>query len=73
MIKNAAKQYSDIIDASDFGLDKDDPNDQKTIGQVQKMLEDCLGAYVTDQAKLVDRLDKLDKFLTDFSKLDGVS
>jgi len=72
-IKNANKQYNDVIDADSFGLDKKGDDDKKIIDQVQKYLD---GYFSTTNAmvdKLKDRLDKLDKFLTDFSKLDGVS
>jgi transcription initiation factor IIF auxiliary subunit len=72
-VKNAAKQYADIIDGDDFGLDKNSPDDKKTIAQVQKLLDEKLQHTVENVDKMKDRLDKLDKFLTDFSRLDAVS
>ena len=68
-LKAVAKQYSDVIDGNDFGLDAKDPKNKKIIAEVTKTMLDALQAIEDFADEASDRLDKLDKVLTNLSRL----
>jgi uncharacterized phage infection (PIP) family protein YhgE len=71
-LKNAVKQYSDLVDSDDFGLDSDKEEDKAKIKQAQKILLDAIeeiGDGVTDYDQ---ELDTLDRALTDLRRLKGL-
>jgi hypothetical protein len=69
-IKGAAKQYGDIVDGDDFGLDAKDPKNKKLIASVTKTMLDALQGVEDNMDTWSDWMDKLDKVLTDLSRLD---
>jgi hypothetical protein len=69
-IKAAAKQYGDIVDGDDFGLDAKDPKNKKLIAQVTKTMLDALQGVEDNMDIWSGWMDKLDKVLTDLSRLD---
>ena len=68
-IKGAAKQYGDLVDGNDFGLDDKDPKDKKLIAAVTKTMLDALQGVEDVMDTWTDWMDKLDKVLTDPSRL----
>jgi hypothetical protein len=69
-IKGAAKQYGDLVDGNDFGLDEKDPKNKKLIASVTKTMLDALQGVEDNMDIWADWMDKLDKVLTDLSRLD---
>jgi hypothetical protein len=69
-IKGAAKQYGDLVDGDDFGLDAKDPKNKKLIASVTKTMLDALQGVEDNMDIWADWMDKLDKVLTDLSRLD---
>lgn len=65
--KNAQKQWQNMIDKSDFGLNKTDKEDGKKIDQAQKIFD----KYFDEQGKIADmnnkNLDELDKHMDGLS------
>jgi len=71
-LKAVAKQYSDVIDGNDFGLDAKDPKNKKIIAEVTKTMLDALQGiedFADEASDRLDKLDKLDKVLTNLSRL----
>jgi hypothetical protein len=68
-IKGAAKQYGDIIGGDDFGLDDKDPKNKKLIAEVTKTMLDALQGVEDNMDMWAGWMDKLDKVLTDLSRL----
>jgi hypothetical protein len=68
-IKGAAKQYGDLVDGNDFGLDDKDPKNKKLIAAVTKTMLDALQGVEDVMDTWTDWMDKLDKVLTDLSRL----
>ena len=68
-IKAAAKQYGDLVDGDDFGLDDKDPKNKKLIAAVTKTMLDALQGVEDVMDTWTDWMDKLDKVLTDLSRL----
>jgi hypothetical protein len=69
-IKGAAKQYGDLVDGNDFGLDEKDPKNKKLIASVTKTMLDALQGVEDNMDIWSGWMDKLDKVLTDLSRLD---
>jgi hypothetical protein len=68
--KAVAKQYGDLVDGYNFGLNAKDPKDKKTIDAATKTMLDGLQQVEGLLETYSGRLDKLDKMLTDLSRLD---
>ena len=68
-IKGAAKQYGDLIDGDNFGLDAKDPKNKKIIADVSKKILDALGDIENTMDEWTGMMDKLDKVLTDLHRL----
>ncbi len=68
-IKGAAKQYGDLVDGDDFGLDAKDPKNKKIIADVSKKIVDALGDIENAMDDWTGMMDKLDKVLTDLHRL----
>ena len=68
-IKAAAKQYGDLVDGDDFGLDDKDPKNKKLIAAVTKTMLDALQGVEDVMDTWTDWMDKLDKVLTDLRRL----
>ncbi len=64
----ASKQYGDMIEASDFGLDPKKADDKKTIDAVQKLISPALDALEKHGDNINKVLSDLDKSLTSLSK-----
>jgi hypothetical protein len=69
-IKAAAKQYGDMVDGDDFGLDDKDPKNKKLIADVTKTMLGALQGVEDVMDTWSEWMDKLDKVLTDLSRLD---
>jgi hypothetical protein len=69
-LKAAAKQYSNLVDGDNFDLDAKDAKNKKTITDVTKILVDAMSQIEQDADTVTDRLDKLDKVMTDMRRLD---
>jgi hypothetical protein len=68
-IKGAVKQYGDMIDGDDFGLDVKDPKNKKLIAEVTKTMLDALQGVEDKMDTYAGWMDKLDKVLTDLHRL----
>jgi hypothetical protein len=68
-VKAAAKQYGDMVDGDDFGLDAKDPKNKKIIAEVTKTMLDGLKGIEDQTDWRTDTLDKLDKVLKDLRRL----
>jgi hypothetical protein len=66
--KNALKQYGEMLQVADFGLDEDDKEVAKNIEQAQKILSAWADANFDIMDKNIKNLDELDKHLMDISK-----
>jgi hypothetical protein len=69
-LKTVAKQYGDLVDGDNFKLDAKDAKNKKTITDVTKILLDAMSQIKQDADTVTDRLDKLDKVMTDMRRLD---
>jgi len=69
-IKGAAKQYGDLVGGDDFGLDAKDPKNKKLIAEVSKTMLAALQGVEDIMDTWSGWMDKLDKVLTDLSRLD---
>jgi hypothetical protein len=68
-LRAAAKQYSDLVDGDSFDLDAKDTKNKKTIIEVTKIILDAMSEIEQDADTVTDRLDKLDKVMTDMRRL----
>jgi hypothetical protein len=68
-VKAAAKLYGDMIDGNDFGLDSKDAKQKKIIADVTKTMLDGLKGFEDFTDMFSDRMDKLERVLTDLSRL----
>lgn len=70
-VKAAAKQYGNLVDGNDFGLDPKDAKQKKIIADVTKTILDALGTIEDTIDTGAGRLDKLDKILANTARLDS--
>ena len=68
-IKLGAAQYKDLCDDATFGLDEDDPADQKKMQAGQKLLVKSLDDMIKTCDARVEGLKKLNAILTHLKKL----
>ncbi len=71
-VKAATKQYANICDGDDFGLDAKNADNKKKIADATKIMLGALGKIEDDMDRNETRLDKLDRVLTDIRRLDDV-
>lgn len=55
------KQYQEILDRSDLGVDKNDPTVKPVLEKVKKMLHDNLNELLKSYGDSIKDLDELDK------------
>ncbi len=70
--KNNFKQYGDMVDGNNFGLDEADPEQKKRIAATTKSLLDWIKGTQTAIDKHIEALDKLDRAVTDTKRLDNL-
>ena len=69
--KNSLKQYSDIVDGADFGLDEKKPDDKKKIEAARGIMEKGLQARIDEADGFLDMLGKLDQVITNLHRLEN--
>lgn len=69
--KNSLKQYSDIVDGADFGLDEDKPEDKKKIEAAREVMEKGLQERIHKVDGFLDMLGKLDQVITNLHRLES--
>jgi len=62
-IKAAAKQYANMVDGNNFGLDAKDPKNKKIITEATKIMVDAMKEIQDNMDEWTSRMDKLDKVL----------
>ena len=67
--KNTFKQYGDIVDGEDFGLNENDPDDKKRISDVSGIILKALKSMEDQCDARVAELAKLDQILTNLKRL----
>ncbi len=70
--KNTLKQYSDIVDGDDFGLDDSKPDDKKKIDAAKAAMEKGIGERIKALDGYLEMLGKLDQILTNLHRLDNL-
>lgn len=70
--RNSLKQYSDIVDGSDFGLDEKKPDDKKKIDSARGAMQKGLKQRIDDADGYVSMLSKLDQIITNLHRLDQI-
>ena len=70
--KNTFKQYADMVEGDDFGLNEDDAEAKKKIDAATAILLKALKSLEDSCDVFVDRLGKLDRVLTDLRRLKDV-
>jgi hypothetical protein len=67
-VADAAESYSDIINASNFGLDEDDKEQAKQIKDAQQQLTGVLGGIADFSKKMSVNLEGINKMLAEIDK-----
>ena len=67
--KNTFKQYADMVDGNNFGLDEDDAEAKKKIDAASQILLKALTTLQDASDTKVDQLNKLDRLVTDLRRL----
>jgi hypothetical protein len=70
--KNTFKQYADMVDGADFGLNEDDEECKKKMAAASAILLKALKEMQEGCDKNIDNLSKLDRFVTDLQRLKDV-
>jgi len=70
--KNTLDQYSDIVDAADFGLDEKKPDDKKKIDAAKNIMQKGIDEKTKEADEYFNELKKLDKIITNLRRLDKV-
>jgi Zn-dependent M32 family carboxypeptidase len=68
-VTNALNAYADILDGSDFGLDKKDPKQKKQIDDAQAIIKKGFADSMVETDWWKTTLGKLDKLVADLQKV----